>query len=484
MIKLVIKRIIERISRLSASILMQEMDFKNISTNIFDVGEKLSHDNVKLSSNVINLSGNITKLSDETNKSSRDVNKLSMDVTNLSGDSTKLARDIIILSSKVAKLSNDLFNLTEERERAFANSMRDIEIERIVIYLESMASKHDTNRKDKLARELTTFYRTAVDNLRREQAFSQPRGKSDDFGDDSGTLDYVKSKNIYIPGNEATIELSRQSVPWAFMFGQTKTAVFLVCGQSNAANHGEGKYTPRHDVFALNFMTLSCHRAEDPLPGASGDGGSIWPRLGDLLIESHVFKRVLFISVAFGGSFVSDWSTDTTVQRRLTLTLSRLRKHLASPFVPINAVLWQQGEAEANHTEMSAATYASHLRNLFEVIRNHGVFCPIFVAQATHCEVGDHPFNNQPAIRQAQLDIVDVRRGVLKGPDIDTILGEGRSDGCHLSASGLQRAAELWADVLIGAGHVIGKYPQPAESGQASDLPTLGGFTQASMGTP
>jgi len=275
--------------------------------------------------------------------------------------------------------------------------------------------------------------------------------------DDDGTIDYVKRKNIYIPGNEVEIDRPLVSVPWRPMFSDEKCGIFLILGQSNAANHGEGSYRSRHRVFALDFMTLACHSAEDPLPGGSANGGSIWPRLGDLLVQSGLFESVLFILVAFGGSFVTDWSVDTAVQRRLTLTLSRLRKCLGMPFIPMNAVLWQQGEAEANHTSMPAATYSAHLRTVFEVIRRHGVFCPAFVAKATHCEAGEHPFNNHTAIREAQSEAADISQGIFPGPDIDVIQGKGRSDDCHLSALGLQQAAELWAEAIAAHAHLLGK---------------------------
>src|SRR4051812_7416200 len=49
------------------------------------------------------------------------------------------------------------------------------------------------------------------------------------------------------------------------------TFVFLVLGQSNAANHGETRHRADGNVFAFDGKL---YEAEDPLPGATGDGGS------------------------------------------------------------------------------------------------------------------------------------------------------------------------------------------------------------------
>jgi hypothetical protein len=272
----------------------------------------------------------------------------------------------------------------------------------------------------------------------------------DPYSDDDFTLDYTFRRNIFVPGegNEAEAATDAPRVPWRQLFCDRDCGVFLVLGQSNAANHGERTYSPKHTVYSFDFLRFRCVRADDPLGGASGNGGSIWSRLGDLLVERGVYRSVLFVPLAFGGNFVTDLIPGGSRHGRTTLALSRLMKALDRLPLPFSAVLWQQGEAEANHTTMSAATYQAHLHDVVADLRSRGVFAPVFVAASTYCEADPHPFYNAEQIRGAQLATDGRSAGFFPGPDIDVIVGDGRYDQCHLSDTGLQRCAELWFDVL------------------------------------
>ncbi|HEX8077929.1 MAG TPA: sialate O-acetylesterase, partial [Chthoniobacterales bacterium] len=280
---------------------------------------------------------------------------------------------------------------------------------------------------------------------------------SDPFPDDDGSLKFAVSTGAYVPGNEVDVDDTATRIPWRHLFSDPDCGVFLVMGQSNAGNHGETRFSARNEVYCLDFLRLQCFAGADPLPGASGTGGSIWSRLGDMLIDKGLFRRVLFVPIAFGGSFVTDWTPGNSMHRRTSLCLNRLQKELGDALIPFSAVFWQQGEAEANHTRMSAAAYKMHFHDIVADLRAGGVFAPIFVARATHCEAGPHPFQNHEAIREAQTDLAKPENGILTGPDIDTIGAEGRSDGCHLSERGLHLCAELWFDVLAQSRSVLHK---------------------------
>jgi hypothetical protein len=270
------------------------------------------------------------------------------------------------------------------------------------------------------------------------------------YPDDDFTLGYTFRRDIFVPGegNEAEAPADAPDVPWRELFCDRDCGVFLVLGQSNAANHGERTYSPKHAVYSFDFLRFRCVRADDPLGGASGNGGSIWSRLGDLLVERGVYRSVLFVPLAFGGNFVADLIPGGSRHGRTTLALSRLTKALDRLPLPFSAVLWQQGEAEANHTTMSAVAYQAHLHDIIADLRSRGVFAPVFIATATYCEAGPHPFHNAEQIRGAQLAAIDPSAGFFPGPDVDAIVGDGRYDQCHLSDAGLHRCAELWFDTL------------------------------------
>jgi len=74
-----------------------------------------------------------------------------------------------------------------------------------------------------------------------------------------------------------------------------KTAVFLVIGQSNAANHAEKKFTTRHPDRVFNFFDDSCFTASSPLLGATGEDGEFITLLADKIIDSKTYDRVVII---------------------------------------------------------------------------------------------------------------------------------------------------------------------------------------------
>ena len=301
------------------------------------------------------------------------------------------------------------------------------------------------NSKDYLG--LATHYTLMAELISRHWCKPE-QSLSDPWPADDHTLDYAVSRGVYVPGNEVEINQHRAFVPWRHLFDDHNCGVFLILGQSNAANHGAGKHTAQQRSYCLDFLRMRCYMADDPLPGASGNEGSVWSRLGDMIIEGKMFQNVLFVPLAFGGSFISDWIPGGSMYGRTSLALSRIRKALNRRFLPFSGIFWQQGEAEANHTNMSDLAYKMYFHDIVGDLRAHGVFAPIFVARSTVCETGGHPYQNHAAIRGAQFELADAYRGVFPGPDTDQIGAEGRRDGCHFSDIGLQRCATLWLEVL------------------------------------
>jgi hypothetical protein len=117
---------------------------------------------------------------------------------------------------------------------------------------------------------------------------------------------------------------------------------------------------------------------------------------------------------------------------------------LKSAGIKIDMLCWHQGEADANHTGMSAAEYCRYFRSMLREVREAGVDAPVYVALATLCEEAPHPFQNRAEIRRGQKELISIRDRILPGPDTDTIGIEHRRDGCHFAASGQELAAQAW----------------------------------------
>lgn len=211
--------------------------------------------------------------------------------------------------------------------------------------------------------------------------------------------------------------------------------VLLALGQSNAANHGAGAKSGAQAVTLV--VEGKCVIATDPLPGATGRGGSIWQRLPNALREQAQGKPVVLSILAVEASSIAEWtSRDSALRQRLVEQLAMLRKL----GLPPDFVLWQQGEADAR-LGTSGRDYSRQLDALAAIISEAGVAAPIILARSTICR--SHPAEE---IRHAIESKTAAAQRFLLGPDTDLLSGEKfRHDGCHLNIDGLTSAARMWA---------------------------------------
>src|SRR5262245_485718 len=258
------------------------------------------------------------------------------------------------------------------------------------------------------------------------------------FEGDNGTLEYAKAGGVYVDGNQAPVFEDRLVSP--IVANPPGTTVILTFGQSNAANSCEERYTPRGAVHVFHAFDMKFYRAIDPLAGASDYGGSVWGRLGDRLIDAGFARSVLFVPIAFGATYVEDWAPGGQYFRRFVCPLHRLKR----AGIAVDMLCWHQGEANANHTPMTAEEYHDCFRAMLRGVREAGVKAPVYVALATLCEDGPHPFDNSAQIRLGQKKLVSIWNRVMPGPDTDQIGLAHRRDGCHFAASGQELAAQAW----------------------------------------
>jgi hypothetical protein len=243
--------------------------------------------------------------------------------------------------------------------------------------------------------------------------------------------------------------------------------VFVVAGQSNSANHGEEKQTTKTGRIAT-FDGKQWKLANDPQPGASGGGGSFLPPFGDAMVEKFGVP-IGFVSCGIGATSVREWlPKGTTFPNPPTLT-GRVQQRpdgqweskgeafdmFVGRIIPLGkagfrAVLWHQGESDANQRDSTRTLPGNLYRKYLEqVIResNKGVVweAPWFVAQVSYHVPGDEA---SPDIRDAQASLW--RDGVaLEGPDSDALKGplrEGGGKGVHFSGAGLKEHGKRWAE--------------------------------------
>jgi hypothetical protein len=212
-----------------------------------------------------------------------------------------------------------------------------------------------------------------------------------------------------------------------------RTAVILAMGQSNIANETESPppgAAAHPNVF--NFYMGQCAPAAAPLLGASGTGGEWLSLLGDTLIRSGRYDKVVLVPAAVGGQRILRF-----VEGDLGDMLDETAVALAARYRVTHA-LWHQGESDfAAGTDPDA--YRAMFFKIVERLRRHGVDAPIFLSTATYCPAMA-PWRAPNAIQKAQRP--DEKRGVFAGIDSDAFdETTGRFDGCHLSRRGQEWAA-------------------------------------------
>ncbi len=254
---------------------------------------------------------------------------------------------------------------------------------------------------------------------------------------------------LLLKGYHAFQEWKEQSLP-VFLssrtevshakFGQEgkRTMVALLLGGSNAANEGESPRVANERVF--NVFNGRLFRAEDPLLGSTGEGGSVWTRLGDELIERKLYDEVVFVPMAVGDSEIARWRPGGDLHRGL---IQRIREARSTMGLTFTHILWDQGVRDALR-KTSKAAYQEAFRTMLDSIRKEGVTAPIYVSVATRC--GKEKPNR--TIQGAQTELVSSMTGIYEGPNTDTLGLEYRFDGCHFTEEGLRRAALLWLEVL------------------------------------
>lgn len=246
--------------------------------------------------------------------------------------------------------------------------------------------------------------------------------------------------------------------------------VFVVAGQSNSANHGEEKQTTRTGLVAT-FDGTAWRLADDPQPGASGGGGSFLPPLGDALAQK-LGVPVGFVACGIGATSVREWlpkgatfphppTIENRVEKRpdgLWMSKGAAYETLIQRMKSLGprgfrAVLWHQGESDANQKDPTRTLPGDLYREYLETIiresrRGMGWEVPWFVAQASYHVPGDEGSDD---IRAAQASLA--HDGIaLAGPDSDALKGDLRErngQGVHFSGKGLREHGAKWATTIL-----------------------------------
>ena len=229
----------------------------------------------------------------------------------------------------------------------------------------------------------------------------------------------------------------------------SSTAVVLVLGQSNSANHAEKKFSTQYPSKVLNYYLGKCYSAESPLLGASGLEGEYLTLLGDSLIEKGNLSNVILIDKSIGGTTVSDWGNQGRFSTDLVTTLNALNLKYR-----VTDVIWHQGESDFT-SNTSFKEYRESFQELKLILNRTSVTAPIFVVVSTICGY-NATWTAQNPVARAQKSLID-KRDIFLGIDADgTLLANDRrpqspsqEPNCHLSEQGQVKVAGLMSNEIL-----------------------------------
>lgn len=216
-----------------------------------------------------------------------------------------------------------------------------------------------------------------------------------------------------------------------------RTMVAFAFGQSNSANHGEEKFRAPSPAVA-NFWNGRYFAAEDPLLGATGDGGSPWTLMASKLIEARTFDAVILIAAGVGAAPVQAWSTGGGLNGMLEKRLAEAK----DAGLTVTHFLWHQGES--NNSAAGVSSYDAAMQPIIALTKRYFPQSKFFVAQASICGPGSAP---NVELQKMQLGLSRLP-GIFAGPNTDEIGFADRFDGCHMNGSGLEKHAAAWAAAI------------------------------------
>lgn len=205
------------------------------------------------------------------------------------------------------------------------------------------------------------------------------------------------------------------------------TLVIVSGGQSNAGNHLTLRTRTETTDRVYAFYNGQCYLAQDPMLGASGTSGSLWPLLGKQLAQS-TGKSIMMISAARGGASYEDWlNPQTGYMSDLQVQLNAATRLGFTA----NWIIWHQGETNARTPE-HARHNKDELSRLTAILLNKMPHARMYLFRVSRCSDKMNA-NGVPLMRDIQTQVAEQNPRIFAGMNTDEFDDDYRIDRCHFN---------------------------------------------------
>ena len=141
--------------------------------------------------------------------------------------------------------------------------------------------------------------------------------------------------------------------------------VYVILGGSSAANYNQFfNYTSEPNVYSYYFKNNSWVSTFNPMLGGDGNGSSIWPSLGDFLVQKN--SSVYFYDCARIGARLNDWNYDGKYYSLAEKCLDLASTFTKEKDLNYYNVLWQDGPQD-NYYSYDSNYFINVIKNLITI---------------------------------------------------------------------------------------------------------------------
>lgn len=213
--------------------------------------------------------------------------------------------------------------------------------------------------------------------------------------------------------------------------------VIIILGQSNAANYliNYNKIETDH----LNYYNDKCYKLTDPVLGATGNLQSLAPVLADKIISK---KPVIFLTNAWGGSNISQWSmSESKLSEYANRNMLKLSKNNNLKFI-----IWIQGESDANKKINYKKHFLDFKKNILKNLNeSQKKLLKFIITQTSIC--GSDARNRDKKLNRYQKNL-----GKLKNTFVtdvtDNLNFNYRYDTCHFNQFGIDKITDEISEII------------------------------------